>query len=147
MHATPPNAAAFALALGRTYTCAAIRGIGGMAGGPLCVQQNGTYYPAGIYLGGTDQSIVRSIDKTVLDLISRAEDRSNGGGNNTDGGSTLPGVDPIGNADEPGTLKVTIVPCTTVCDSGAWRKAGRISTPRKAGGLTTEPDESSTTTE
>jgi hypothetical protein len=59
----------------------------GNSGGPLCVQySDGRFYPAGIYLGGSTRSYVRSIDADVVDLINRAEVSGNAGPNNTSGG-------------------------------------------------------------
>jgi hypothetical protein len=50
-----------------------IIGYPGNSGGPLCVQcTNGIYYPAAVYLGGTENAFVRSIDGDVADLINRA---------------------------------------------------------------------------
>ena len=50
--------------------------------------QGGSYYPAGIYLGGAAQTVVRAIDSDVLNLFTRAEASANGGGNSTGGGAT-----------------------------------------------------------
>jgi hypothetical protein len=89
MHATPPTNVAFAAAFGKTFTTAGIRSSGGNSGGPLCVQaDNGNYYPAAIYLGGSAQTVVRAIDSEVIDLFNRAEVSANGGANNTGGGIT-----------------------------------------------------------
>ncbi len=122
MHATPPANAAFAWALGRTYTSAGIRGIGGMTGGPLCVQRDGgTYYPAGIYVGGTTRSAVRAIDSAVIDLFTRAEVSSNGGDNNTGGGITHSSFTSIGSSSLPGALKVTIEPAAAITAGAGWR--------------------------
>ena len=43
--------------------------------------EGGAYYPAAIYLGGEDQTVVRAIDSAVIDLFNRAETSGNGGGN------------------------------------------------------------------
>jgi hypothetical protein len=121
MHATPPANAAFAWALGRTYTTADIRGIGGMTGGPLCVQRDGgTYYPAGIYVGGINRSAVRAIDSGVIDLFTRAEISSNGGDNNTGGGITHSSFTSIGSSSLPGQLKVTIEPAAARTAAKWW---------------------------
>ncbi len=41
----------------------------GNSGGPLYVQLNGYYYPAGVYLGTLNgQSVVRGIDSSVTNL-------------------------------------------------------------------------------
>jgi hypothetical protein len=109
------------LAFGRTYTSSGIRGIGGMAGGPLCVQRDGgSYYPAGIYVGGTTQGAVRAIDSGVIDLFSRAEISGNGGDNYTGGGITHSSFASIGDLDDPGALKVTLEPAAARSAGGAW---------------------------
>jgi uncharacterized repeat protein (TIGR03803 family) len=63
----------------------------GNSGGPLCVWATNSsgapfFLPAGIYLGGSGETIVRSIDLDVVDLITRADVSSHGGANNTGGG-------------------------------------------------------------
>jgi autotransporter-associated beta strand protein len=122
LHATPPSAAAWVEAFGRTYTCLAIQGLGGMLGGPLCVQRDGgSYYPAGIYVGGTDKATVRAIDSGVIDLLTRAEISSNGGDNNTDGGISQTGYTSVGGTAPTGTLKVMIEPAAAVSAGGGWR--------------------------
>src|SRR5207244_3073008 len=71
------------------YTTTQITSNGGNSGGPLCVQfEGGSYYPAAIYLGGAAQTVVRAIDSDVINLFTRAEASSNGGGNSTGGGAT-----------------------------------------------------------
>jgi hypothetical protein len=63
----------------------------GNSGGPLCVQSANSlgaafFIPAGVYLGGSGETVVRSIDLDVVDLINRADVSSHGGGNSTGGG-------------------------------------------------------------
>ena len=121
MHATPPVNSAFSWALGRTYTSAAIRGIGGMTGGPLCVQRDGgNYYPAAIYVGGITQGSVRSIDSGVIDLFTRADVSSNGGDNNTGGGITHTSFTSLGDSTDAG-LSVTIEPAAARNAGAGWR--------------------------
>ena len=121
MHATVPVNATFTLALDRTFVTTGIRGIGGMAGGPLCVQYNGgAYYPAGIYVGGTSQSAVRAIDSRVIDLFTRAETSGNGGDNNTGGGITHSSFSSIGSTTQPGAIKVTILPQSAQTAGAGW---------------------------
>ena len=76
------------------FRSTAVRGFPGMSGAPLFVQHdNGSHYPAAVYLGGTGQTLVRSIDSEVVDLLNRAELAGNGGGNSTGGGDFVaPGV-------------------------------------------------------
>ena len=93
-----------------------------MTGGPLCVQRDGgTYYPAGIYVGGTTQSAVRAIDSGVIDLFTRAEISGNGGDNNTGGGITHCSFSSIGGSDTQGALKVTICLQAAVNVGAGWR--------------------------
>ncbi len=121
MHATPLSAASFAWELGRIYTSGAIRGLGGMEGGPVCVQfQQGAYFPAGIYLGGTTRSIVRAIDGDVVDMFNRAEISANGGDNNTGGGITHSSFTAIA-ATTAAALKVTIQPAAARDAGAGWR--------------------------
>ena len=68
------------------FTTGAFRSTGGNSGGALNVRFNSVFYPAGIYLGGTGQSVVRVIDRDVVDLINRAELTANTGDNNNSGG-------------------------------------------------------------
>ncbi|MCF7734010.1 MAG: immunoglobulin domain-containing protein [Akkermansiaceae bacterium] len=122
MHATPSVAEAFTRAFGRTFTSTVMRGMGGMSGGPLCVRHdNGTYYPAAIYLGGSGQTVVRAIDSGVIDLFSRAEVSGNGGDNNTGGGITHASFASIGAASDPSALKVTIQPAEARDTGAGWK--------------------------
>jgi phosphodiesterase/alkaline phosphatase D-like protein len=123
MHATRPVNATFTLALGRTFTTPDIRGIGGMTGGPLCVQRDGgTYYPAGIHVGGITQGVVRAIDSGVIDLFTRAEISSNGGDNNTGGGITHSSFTSFGSSTLPGGIHVTITPAAVAASGmGGWQ--------------------------
>jgi hypothetical protein len=138
MHATAPLNASFTQALDHTYVTTGIRGIGGMAGGPLCVQYQGaSYYPAGIYVGGTNQSAVRAIDSGVIDLFTRAEISGNGGDNNTGGGITHSSFTTIGSATQPGILKVIIDPPAARTAGAGWRlkpeTSYRLSSTQKTG--------------
>ena len=90
LHATPPQAVPFSAATGRTYSTREIKGYGGLSGGPLSVwnEPGQTWYPAGIYLGGSGQAVVRSLDSEVVELIRLAEAQSTGGGQHVGGGIT-----------------------------------------------------------
>ncbi|MEO5914553.1 MAG: choice-of-anchor tandem repeat GloVer-containing protein [Luteolibacter sp.] len=107
----------------RTYTTPDIRGSGGMSGGPMCVQfEGGSYYPAAIYLGGSNQTVVRAIDSKVIDVITRAEAAAAAGDNQTGGGYTLSSFSTIsGGSSLSGQVKVVIKP-DAARDAGAfWR--------------------------
>ena len=76
MHATPPLAVALNTinTFGQTYTTSEIRSTGGSSGGPLCVlAETGTYHPAAVYLGGTEQTVVRAFDSDIVQLFGFAE--------------------------------------------------------------------------
>jgi alpha-tubulin suppressor-like RCC1 family protein len=81
-----PFTAGATLVSGGAHATSAFRSSGGNSGGALNVRFNGTYYPAGVFLGGNNQSIIRTIDRDVVDLINRAELTANTGDNNTSGG-------------------------------------------------------------
>ena len=120
MHATTPATATMTLALGRTYRTSQIRGMGGMFGGPFCVQKDGgAFYPAGVFVGGTTQSLIRAIDGNMIDLFTRAEVSGNGGDNNTGGGITHSSFTSIGTASQPGALKINILPEAAI-SAGRW---------------------------
>ena len=121
MHATAPVSSRLALGDDRTYTTAAIRGYGGMAGGPFCVQsQGGAFFPAGIYVGGTTLGMVRAIDSRVVGLFTRAEFSGNGGENQLGGGITQTSFI-IGPSSEPGGIRVLIEPAAARAIEAGWR--------------------------
>lgn len=111
-HATPPLAAVFTAAAGRTYGTRDLRGFGGLSGGPLSVWDENahTYYPAGIYLGGSGQAIVRALDREVVELFRLAEEQSTGGGQNVGGGITRASAESISAAANTGAIIVNIEP-------------------------------------
>ncbi len=121
LHATTPSNVVFTKAFGRTYTSAGIRSSGGASGAPLCVQaENGAYYPAAIYLGGTGQTVVRALDSEVVELIAFA-DASSGDGVGVNGGSQT-GIATEA-YDKPGlsALKVVIEPASARAAGAGWR--------------------------
>ncbi|NBV23716.1 MAG: hypothetical protein EBS05_17570, partial [Proteobacteria bacterium] len=71
---------------GPAHRTDAFRSSGGNSGGAVCVKFNNTFYPAGVFLGGNNQSNIRLIDRDVVELIIRAELTANTGDNNTSGG-------------------------------------------------------------
>ncbi len=110
MHATPQGNYSFTKATGNVYVSTDINSFEGNSGGPLMVKNNGNFYPAGIYLGGDKEAIVRAIDRSVVDLINKAETAATGGGNKLSGGAIFvePGV--TKNLFQIGTLTVQIEP-------------------------------------
>ena len=120
MHATPPANVTFSKAFGRTYTTADIRSTGGASGAPLCVQaENGAYYPAAIYLGGTGQTVVRAIDSEVVQLIAFADASSNDGVGAS--GGSLASVTEAYDEAALGGLKVVIEPAAARDAGAGWR--------------------------
>ena len=121
MHATAAANVSFTNPYARTFATADIHSFGGNSGGSLCVQHtNGNWYPAAIYLGGTNQTIVRSIDSAVIDLFNRADVSGNGGANNTGGGITQTSVSVFGSTANPGALKVLIQPTGAANAGAGW---------------------------
>jgi hypothetical protein len=127
MHATDPNAASAFIKTAADKAVRAtdtLRGFPGMSGGPLMVEQDGKFYPAGVFLGGTAQTLVRVIDSEAVDLINRAETSGGGGANNVGGGITLvaPGV--TASSFAPTMVGCELGPAGAVAQGGAWRVVG-----------------------
>lgn len=121
LHATAPGNLSFALVTNRVFSTAVISGYPGMSGGPLCIQYtNGTYFPAAVFLGGSDQTIVRAIDGAVADLINRADVTGNTGDNNTGGGVLMIQTGTGGNG-LLAYVQVNISPPAAVWAGAAWR--------------------------
>ncbi len=93
----------------------------GNSGGPLYVQLNGYYYPAGVYLGTLNgQSVVRAIDSSVTNLIGLAATLGDSGPNNNGGGvlNIIPNQTlSVGN---PGYLQMQLAPPSAVQAGAAW---------------------------
>ncbi len=92
----------------------------GNSGGPLYVQLNGYYYPAGVYLGTLNgQSVVRAIDGAVTNLITLAATQGDDGTNHSGGGvvTIVPGPLSVGN---PGYLQIQLAPPSAVQAGAAW---------------------------
>ena len=131
MHATPVADLSFNQlgAHEQLYVTTGIRSYPGNSGGPLCIQFTNTenetaYFPAGIYLGGLNEAIVRTFDSDLLALIDSAQNRAfdpeNG---NVGGGLSLTEVSEFAAPDIPGILRVMIEP-QSARDAGAgWRLA------------------------
>lgn len=124
LHETPAEAYLFAGMGGAVYTTAEVVSYPGNSGGPLCVLHpaTATYYPAAVYLGSTgDRSIVRTIDRQVVELISRAASSADLGTNFGGGGvinfSTGGELDPFALQ----TLTVRLEPEGALAAGAAWR--------------------------
>ncbi|MCX6872383.1 MAG: hypothetical protein NTW21_01025, partial [Verrucomicrobia bacterium] len=121
MHATPAANLGFDQAFGRTYTTPDIHSVGGNSGGPLCVRfENGNFYPAAIYLGGTAQTVVRAIDGEVVELIGFAEASGADGILSTGGSLIVDAPTPIG-TPALGALQVRLEPAAARAAGAGWR--------------------------
>jgi autotransporter-associated beta strand protein len=124
MHATAPANIAFTKSFERTYTTSGIRASGGASGAPLCVLgENGAYYPAAIYLGGTGQTVVRALDSDVVQMIGFA-DASSSDRVGVIGGSQTSAVNEPFDSEDFGALKVVIEPSTARAAGAGWRISG-----------------------
>lgn len=103
----------------------------GNSGGPLYVQLNGYYYPAGVYLGTLysgstpTASLIRAIDSQVVNLITNAQTLGDSGTNGSGGGVTIlnSGLG-LGTA---GYLQWQLGPPSAVTAGAAWQLAGDTS--------------------
>jgi sugar lactone lactonase YvrE len=104
----------------------------GNSGGPLCVQFNGYYYPAGIYLGtlyngSSYQSAVRAIDSNIGNLITLAAALGDAGTNYTGGGIiTIVAGQGISAANKA-YVGFNLLPLAAVQAGAGWRVQGDAS--------------------
>jgi hypothetical protein len=110
----------------QVYTAPWFLSYPGNSGGPLFVQFNGYFYPAGVYLGtlysGTQPyaSAVRAINSDVVNLIAIAQADAGTGTNNTGGGVIT--IIPAGvSASNPGYVQLQLGPAAAVWVGAAWR--------------------------
>jgi hypothetical protein len=100
----------------------------GNSGGPLYVQYNGYYYPAGVYLGTLYNgiqpyaSLVRGIDSNVVNLITQAATLGDRGTNNTGGGVIT--IRAGAGSGLLAYLQVNIEPQAALDAGAAWRVQG-----------------------
>jgi autotransporter-associated beta strand protein len=106
-----------------TFDSDKIAGEAGMGGGPLCVQvAGGSYFPAGIYLGGGNpNNLVRAIDAGVIDLFSRAELTANTGNNNNTGGISQTSYTAVSTTSTKGSLTVVLEPLEARLAGALWK--------------------------
>jgi sugar lactone lactonase YvrE len=114
----------------QVYTATWFLGYPGDSGGPLYVQLNGYYYPAGVYLAtlynGTTPyaSAVRAIDSEVVNLITNAAALGDSGTNHSGGGVIAIIATQGVNANDPGFVDVKLAPPEAVEAGAAWRLTG-----------------------
>jgi hypothetical protein len=125
LFATPAITAGFAQGYGRTHSSTALRGLGGMSGGPLFVEHQGHFYPAAVYLGGTAETLVRAFDSQAINMFDRAALSGGDGENHTGGGVTRSETIVIPSATDRGAVEITIEPAAAA--AGGWRLRPEIS--------------------
>ncbi len=102
----------------------------GNSGGPVYVQYNGYYYPAGVYLGTLYNGVtpyasaVRAIDSTVVNLITNAETLGDFGTNHTGGGVITIVANQAINGNNPGYLEFQLGPSAAVTAGAGWKLSG-----------------------
>jgi len=102
----------------------------GNSGGPLYVQFDGYFYPAGVYLGTLYNgslpyaSAVRGIDSNVVNLITLAQSQGDLGTNNTGGGVITIRPDQAVSASHPGYMQWRLGPPAALRAGAGWRLSG-----------------------
>ena len=134
LFATPSVQDAFPSVTGNLFRTNAIASFPGNSGGPLFVRyDDGIFYPAGIYLGGTAETVVRAVDSALIALMNRAQVSGNGGGNNTSSGVSLVNSGLSGSLSNAyGGVYVLIQPPEAVTLNARWTLS-TDSTPRRSG--------------
>src|SRR5262249_16471354 len=79
------------------------------------------FIPAAVYLGGAGQTIVRAIDRDVVDPIGQSELASSEGGNSTSGGVDRWGVDPTTAPQFSTLFRVDLRPPSLSSINPGWR--------------------------
>jgi hypothetical protein len=114
----------------RVYTAPWFMSYPGNSGGPVYVQFNGYYYPAGVYLGtlfnGAQPfaSAIRAIDSDVVNLIIRAGTLGDSGTNNSGGGVITIIPSQAITAANPGYMQWQLAPAAAVGAGAGWRLQG-----------------------
>jgi hypothetical protein len=139
MYQTQPQQYPLSLSTGsvtnqqEVYTDPYFLGYPGNSGGPVYVQFNGYYYPAGVYLGtayNTDgspkYSLVRAIDSAVVNLITNAAAMGDMGTNiNNSGGGVITIIPSQAvSASTPGYLEFQLGPPAAVAAGAGWELSG-----------------------
>jgi hypothetical protein len=123
MQATRAAIGTFSPRSATVYASPDIRGLTGMPGGPVSIQRDGgSYYPAGIHLGGTTaENLYRVIDSDVIDLFSRAEVTAQTGDNNTSGGISQTSYTAVSTTSTKGSLTVILEPAEARAAGALWK--------------------------
>ena len=128
MHATAPRNYLFTKESSRVFLSSEFSSFAGNSGGPVCVKLDhqrdepprATYYPAGIYLGSVgSNSVVRSIDQDVVNLIHHALDSADVGKNHGQGGATGQGNSTAANVSY-GYIRIVAQPSCITNDVKWW---------------------------
>ena len=126
LHASTRFVEAFSNVSEQVFRTKAVQSYPGNSGGPLYVQhsEDGKFYPAAIYLGGSGETLVRVIDEDVVRYINYAEAARKG----DDSTGSPPGVpEPPGTrVPSKGTLSMTISP-----PNARWRPVDAANTKGK----------------
>jgi len=117
----------------QVYTASWFQSYPGNSGGPLYVQLNGYYYPAGVYLGTLFNGIVpyasavRAIDSNVVTMINLAAGVfGTGVGTNYSGGGVITVIPSLNvSRNNPGYLILQLAPPSAVQAGAAWEVAGQ----------------------
>ncbi|HEY3762944.1 MAG TPA: Ig-like domain-containing protein [Verrucomicrobiae bacterium] len=102
----------------------------GNSGGPLYVQYNGYYYPAGVYVGTLYNGVtpyasaVRAIDSAVVNLITNAAVVGDNGVNHPGGGVVTIVPSQATSASHPGYLQFLLGPAGALAAGAAWELQG-----------------------
>src|SRR5262249_5285360 len=113
----------------QVYTASWFLSYPGNSGGPLYVQFNGYYYPAGVYLGTLFNggmpyaSAVRAIGSALAHLTRKAASSGDSGTNNSAGIIVFIPSQAITPAN-PGYLQMPLGPPSAVASGAAWRLQG-----------------------
>jgi len=132
MHQVGPGSFQFEVVTNQVYRSYDLRSFPGNSGGPLCVYASTTlgqpfFIPAGVYLGGAGQTVVRAIDRDVVDIINQAEAVSSADNNSTSGGVILWAGDPsTAQGLIPAMFRVNVLPVGAFANPPGWRVSGTI---------------------
>ena len=113
------------------YTASWFLSYPGNSGGPLYVEYNSYYYPAGVYLGSLSSGVVpyasaiRAIDSNVVNLINFASTNGSGSGSNSTGGGVITVIANAGiSPANPAILEVPLGPPAAVLAGAGWQLSG-----------------------